>query len=315
MSFQIISDVTCDLSAPLRKEFNIGYIPGHISLPGGMEMASMLDWNAYGEYSDGSADVFYANLMKNPDAFKTAPCNVKEIFEFFSEYAEKGEEVLMTCISSGMSGTYSFACEARRMVLETHPNAKIRIVDTRRYSVCNGLMCIYASIMRAKGKSLNETADYLEENRLRFHQMGWHDNLSFVAKKGRINHSTAFMGRLIGIKTLGECSPSGMTTVIGKVKGTKKAYHAVLEYIADTIQNPEEQIIVIGHSSRIVQAEELKKRIEARFHPKKVYIGDIFPACGANIGPGLIAAYYVGTPISDELEAEKKLMADIIARS
>lgn len=315
MSFQILSDVTCDLSAQLRKEYNIGYIPGHISLPSGVEVASKLEWDAYGEYSNGSADVFYANLMKNPDGFKTAPCNVQEIFEVFSRHAEKGEEVLMTCISSGMSGTYSFACEARKMTLEAYPEAKIRVVDSRRFSVCNGLMCIFASVMRAQGKTLDETADYLEENRLRFHQMGWHDNLSFVAKKGRINHSTAFMGRLVGIKTLGECSPSGMTTVIGKVKGTQKAYRAVMEYIADTIQNPEEQIIVIGHSSRIAQAEELKKQIENRFHPKAIYIGDVFPACGVNIGPGLVAAYYMGTPISDELEAEKKLMVDVIARN
>lgn len=314
MSFQIISDVTCDLSAQLREKYQIGYIPGHVMLPDGKEITTELDWDAFGEYAQGSGKVFYANLMKNPDGFKTSPCNVQEIYEVFKQYVQKGEELLMTCISSGMSGTYSFACQAREMVLEEYPDAKIRVVDSRRFSICNGLMCVHAAIMRDEGKTLDETADYLEENRLRFHQMGWHDNLSFVAKKGRITQSTAFMGRLVGIKTLGECSPSGMVTVIGKVKGTQKAYRATLEYMAETIENPEDQIIVIGHSDCEKLAEGLRERIEERFHPKAIHICEIYPACGVNIGPGMIAAYYMGMPISDELEEEKKKLAEIITR-
>jgi len=313
--FCIISESTCDLSEQIRTEFDIGYIPGHVLLPSGVQVAARLDWDAYESYSNGSAETFYANLMKDPDRFKTSPCNVQEIYEELLRRVEAGQGVLMTCISSKMSGTYSFACEARAKVLEVCPDAQIRIVDTRRYSVCNGLMCIYASIMRGQGKTLDEIADYLEQNRLCFHQMGWHDNLSFVAKKGRITHSTAFMGRLVGIKTLGECSATGMTTVIGKVKGTPKALRAVMEYIAQTIVRPEEQTIIIGHSSRLPGAEELKKLIEERFHPKAVYICDIFPSCGVNIGPGLAAAYYFGKPVSDDLAEERELLNNIVAQS
>lgn len=284
-------------------------------LPSGEEIYAHPSWEAYGKYAAGSAETFYQNLMKDPDSFKTSPCNVQEIYDALLPYAEAGQAVLMTCISSHMSGTYSFACNAREMILEKYPDAQIRIVDTRRYSICNGLMCIYASLMRDQGKTLDETADFLEENRFRFHQMGWHDNLSFVAKKGRITHSTAFMGRLIGIKTLGECSTTGMTTVIGKVKGEAKAYRTVMEYIAETIEKPEEQIILIGNSSRLANAETLKKQVEERFHPKKVYVCDIFPSCGINIGPGLVAAYYVGKPITDDLAQEKALLSDLIAKT
>ena len=312
--FHIIPDSTCDLNEELRKEYDILYTPGHVLLPSGEEVPAKMSWDAYGEFSNGSAETFYDNLMKDPDKFKTSPCNTEEVYELFVRYAREGEGVLMTTISSMMSGTYSFACEARERVLEEYPDAQIRVVDTRRFSVCNGLMCLYASLLRGQGKSLDEVADLLEDKRLCFHQMGWHDNLAFAAKKGRITHSKAFMGRLIGIKTLGECSSTGMTTVVAKVRGTAKAYRATLEYIARTIEKPEAQIIIIGHTARLENAQMFKTMIEERFHPRAVYIGDVFPSCGVNIGPGLVAAYYFGTPISEDLVEEKALIEGITAK-
>ena len=96
--------------------------------------------------------------------------------------------------------------------------------------------------------------------------------------------------------------------MLGKAKGSKKAYSALLSYIEGTIENPEEQIIFIAQTNRLPQAEEYKKMIEEKFHPKAVYIKDVFPSCGINIGPGLMAAYYVGKPISKDLSFERELL-------
>ena len=52
---------------------------------------------------------------------------------------------------------------------------------------------------------------------------------------------------------------------------------------------------------------EYKKMIEEKFHPKAVFINDVFPSCGINIGPGLMAAYYMGKPISRDLSEERAL--------
>ena len=142
--------------------------------------------------------------------------------------------------------------------------------------------------------------------------MGWLDDLSFVAKKGRISQPKAFLGKLIGVKPLGEFGPCGVTTVIGKAKGEKSAYKAIIEYINQTIENPSEQIIIIANTSRKAQSEVLKSMIEESFHPKAIFINDVYPACGINIGPGLMAAYYVGKPISDDLSQEKELISRIL---
>ena len=45
--------------------------------------------------------------------------------------------------------------------------------------------------------------------------------------------------------------------------------------------------------------------LEEKFRPKQVIVIDLHPACGVSVGPGLMAAYYCGKPISKDLSEEK----------
>ena len=211
-------------------------------------------------------------------------------------------------MSSAMSGTYEFALKGREQALQEFPDTKIHAIDTLRFGPGCGLMAVRAAQLRDMGKSLDEVTTWLEENKCRFHQAGWLDDLSFVAKKGRVNHAAALMGTIVGIKPIGEFDYNGMTTVIGKAKGAKKAYAVLLEYIKATIEEPQEQMIFIAQTNRLAQAEKYKQLIEETIRPKEVRIIDVFPASGINVGPGLMAAYYTGKPISKDLKEEKELM-------
>ena len=300
-SFVILADATCDLSEEFQKEYDIGVIPGHIELPDGTEIPAFLKWEKY------SREDFYASLKKNPNGYSTSPANVAEFSAAMEPYAAENVGVLLLTISSGISGAFNFASQAREELLRKYPSADIRIVDSMRFGPGFGLMAVYASMLRSQGKTLAETAQWLEENKNRFHQAGWLDDLSFVAKKGRITQPKAFFGTLAGVKPIGEFDYNGLTTVLGKVKGAKTAYSVLLGYMEATIENPEEQIIFIAQTNRLPQAMEYKKMIEEKFHPKAVFVNDVFPSCGINIGPGLMAAYYMGKPISRDLSEERAL--------
>ena len=300
-SFVILADATCDLSEEFQKEYDIGVIPGHIELPDGTEIPAFLKWEKY------SREDFYASLKKNPNGYSTSPANVAEFSAAMEPYAAENVGVLLLTISSGISGAFNFASQAREELLQKYPSAEIRIVDSMRFGPGFGLMAVWASMLRAQGKTLAETTQWLEDNKNRFHQAGWLDDLSFVAKKGRITQPKAFFGTLAGVKPIGEFDYNGLTTVLGKVKGAKTAYSVLLGYMEATIENPEEQIIFIAQTNRLPQAMEYKKMIEEKFHPKAVFINDVFPSCGINIGPGLMAAYYMGKPISKDLSEERAL--------
>ena len=300
-SFVILADATCDLSEEFQREYDIGVIPGHIALPDGTEIPAFLKWEKY------SREDFYASLKKNPNGYSTSPANVAEFSAAMEPYAAENVGVLLLTISSGISGAFSFASQAREELLQKYPSAEIRIVDSMRFGPGFGLMAVWASMLRAQGKTLAETTQWLEDNKNRFHQAGWLDDLSFVAKKGRITQPKAFFGTLAGVKPIGEFDYNGLTTILGKVKGAKTAYSVLLGYMEATIENPEDQIIFIAQTNRLPQAMEYKKMIEEKFHPKAVFINDVFPSCGINIGPGLMAAYYMGKPISKDLSEERAL--------
>jgi len=301
MSFKIMADATCDLTKELSEKYDIITVPGHLVFPEGKEVRAFLDWETV------PRDEFYTDLKKRPDEYSTSPANVDEFAEYMEAAAKDGFDMIVMTISSGISGAFGFATKAKEQVEQKY-GVKIKVIDTLRFGPGFGLMAIYASQLRAEGKSIDEVCAWLEENKNRFHQAGWLDDLSFVAKKGRLTHAKAFFGTLAGVKPIGEFDYNGLTTVLGKAKGSKKAYSALLSYIEGTIENPEEQIIFIAQTNRLPQAEEYKKMIEEKFHPKAVYIKDVFPSCGINIGPGLMAAYYVGKPISKDLSFERELL-------
>ena len=300
--FVILADSTCDLPESFQGQYDIQIIPGHIVFPDKQDVPAFLSWDRI------SREEFYDQLKKDPLGFSTSPPNIAEYAQAFRQHAEAGVPVLCLTLSSGLSGACGFAMAARNEVLEQLPQAKIEIVDTLRFGPAVGLMAVHASIMRSEGRDIDAVVAYLEENKNRFHQAGWLDDLSYVARKGRLTHAQAFFGTLVGVKPIGEFDYNGLTTVIGKVKGAKSAYAALLNYICQTITEPEDQIIFIAQTNRLEQAKAYKTMIEEQLKPKAVYIHDVFPACGINIGPGLMAAYYIGKPISSDLSEERAII-------
>ena len=105
----------------------------------------------------------------------------------------------------------------------------------------------------------------------------------------------------------------GMAQVLGKFKGKKAAFDGVLSYMKGTIENPQEQIIFVAHSNREQAAQVLAQRIREEFSPREVIVNHIGMSCGASIGPGLCAAFYLGKPISEDMEEETRLMNAILA--
>lgn len=306
--FVILADVTCDISKEFRKEYDIELIPGHFSTPDGKEHVGDCSWDEI------DRDTFYKELKKNPSGFQSAPASVEEFRLVFKSHAEKGEAMIAISISGSMSATYTFMNSAKEQVLKEIPDAEIYICDSRRFGPVTGLMCIYLSELRKEGKSAKEAFDWLEANKNRFHQTGWMDDLSFVAKKGRITHAKAFFGNLIGVKPIGEFDYNGMTTVIGKGKGEDKTMQLLLEYMARHIEEPEKQLIFIATSNEHKQAEKFKELIINKFHPKGAYVCDVYSNCGINVGPGLMAAYYYGKPISEGLLEETAVMKELLAK-
>lgn len=306
--FVILPDSTCDLCEEARNNVGmVDYIPGHAHFSDGRDITTRLDW------SEISREEYYKTLSNKKMKVTTAPPSPAEFHDAFEKYAKEDIGVISISLSSKISSTYNFAKNAANEVMKSYPNAKIHCVDSFRMSGAIGLLTYYAFQMKNEGKSYDEIVSWLEENKVKVHQMGPIDDLIFVARRGRISMGKAIFGSFAGVKPMGDCNADGYTTVLTKAKGINKALDITVEYVKQTAVDIESQCLFIAHSNREQYALNLKEKLSS-LNPKKIYVSDVYPACGGNIGPGMIGVYYIGEPISNDLSVEKETMSKITGK-
>ena len=305
--YVILTDSSTDLTKDLRERFGIDdYLPGNITFPDGHTEDSTLDWENI------SPQDFYTSMSK--DSMYTTGIKNLEIQEaFFEKYLKQGKDILSISLSHALSNTYDSCRKAAQNLMEKYPDRKIICVDSLRYSGGDGLLCSFAGEMKKEGKSLEEVAEWLENNKHRCHQTGTVDDLKFLAKMGRCSNVSAFMGSLINIKPLAEFNRDGMNQIITKVTGYKKLFTAMIEYMKATIE-PEPKRIFVSHSFRKAQWLQLQELIRENFPTAEIIPTTVNMANGSSIGPGMVVTFYMGKEISEGLVEETKLLEEIKAK-
>ena len=305
--YVILTDSSTDLTKDLRERFGIDdYLAGNITFPDGHTEDSTLDWESI------SPQDFYTSMSKD-SMYTTGIKNVEVQEAFFEKYLKQGKDILSISLSHALSNTFDSTRKAAQNLQEKYPDRKIICVDSLRYSGTDGLLCSFAGEMKKDGKSIEEVAEWLENNKHRCHQTGTVDDLKFLAKMGRCSNVSAFMGSLINIKPIAEFNRDGMNQIITKVTGYKKLFAAMIEYMKATIE-PEPKRIFVSHSFRKAQWLQLQELVRENFPTAEIIPTTVNMANGSSIGPGMVVAFYMGKEISEGLAEETKILEDIKAK-
>ncbi len=306
-NFVIIPDTSSDLIKPLRERFDIpDYVSGVVNFPDGRSEPADLDWEKYNPVD------FYNSMKDKKTLYTTASAPIGNIMEVFERQLSQGNDVLSISLSSALSGTYQACLKVKEELSAKYPDRKIICVDSKRYSTALALLIIMAAQKRSSGASIEETAEFVENTKHCIHQMGPMDDLFFLTKTGRISNFKAFFGTLVGINPMADFNRNGLAEVLCKVKGKNAAFDTTIQYMKETIINPEEHIVFVAHSNREQFANMLAERIKEEIKPKEIIINHVGVSCGCSIGPGLCAAFYYGKEISEDYQAEKDIMNSIL---
>ena len=306
--YVIISDSSIDLPKETRERFEIEFpIPGKIIYSDGRIEDADSDWER-----STPKDYFEGELKKG---IKTSLPNQYEITSRLEPFFEQGLDILAIVLSSGISGTYSAFITAGEELMAKYPERKIIVVDTLRYSSAIGLLCIDASINRANGMSLEENAEAINKKKLTVHQCGILDDLKFLARNGKITGFKAFMGTMVGIKSIADFSnETGQPFPLGTARGYKRAFAVIEKYVQVTSGTTKGKLFVVEHSMRPELADKLKAIIEENFEPGEVFMTRCGQTNGSAIGPGLATILYFGDqPISEGVQREVTLFKEISA--
>lgn len=288
--YVIFTDSCSDLGQDLRKEMNIEYLQMR-AIHNGIDVPASLDWDLY------SVTEMY-DWMRNGEDVKTNLIPMSEFINKWTPFLEKGMDILYISCSSALSGSISVSLLAKETLLETYPDAKIICVDSLGGSMTEGLIVYNAALRKQEGMNIEEVAQWVENNKLKFNQFATVETLTYLKKSGRIKTSTAFFGNIFKVKPIFISDAHGNNYTIKKAKGRKASLEELVMGIKETIENPQDQIVFIGHAEDLEAAKYLEQRIKEEVNPKGVYINYIGPIVGITCGPGTLGVFCYGKEVT-----------------
>ncbi len=248
----------------------------------------------------------YYEQIKNGKVIRTSLVNADLFMEAFRPTLESGRDVLYVGLSSGVSGTFQAACMAAEALMEEFPERKIRTVDSLGASLGVGLLACRGADLRTEGKSLDEAADTLNDEKLRLCEFFTVGSLEYLRRSGRVSAATAAIGSVLNIKPLLYGDYEGHIVSCAKHRGRKRVTDAIVEKYQKLAVNAENRRVFISHGDCADEAEALGKRISAIAKPKELVICPHEPFTGAHVGPGMLALYFMGTA-RDEVKERKEV--------
>ena len=285
--FRLLTDSTADLPASLVEELDLQVYP----------MAFVLEEKAYRDYPDGrelDIHAFYESL-RHGKMSSSSQINQQQMVDWVSPFLENGEDVLYLAFSSGLSGTYQSARLAQEELRERFPDRTFTVVDSLCASMGEGLLAYYAAAMRQQGCTLEETAAWLEKDKLRLCHWFTVDDLHHLKRGGRVSPATAVVGTLLNIKPVLHVDDDGHLIPMEKVRGRRQSLEALVRHMKETIENPEEQMIFISHGDCPQDAEYVAGRIRETMTVRDIRIHTIGPVIGTHSGPGTVAVFFLGS--------------------
>jgi DegV family protein with EDD domain len=228
-------------------------------------------------------------IKSTPKTSQPSPGIFKTIFE---EALKSGGDIICITISSGISGTYNSAIQAKKIFKEEEQE-KIFILDSFNADTSEGLLAIKAAELAEEGKRGEEILKIITSLSEKTFLFGMIDSPDWLEAGGRINHPLALIisqMQKIGMRPIlsmknGVIKPSNLKM---QANDTASALFKQTESIIKKgIEEGKNYKIGISHADSIEEAEKLKKLFEENYPQIKVEFVSITGAViGSHVGPG-----------------------------
>lgn len=181
------------------------------------------------------------------------------------------DEIFVTTITSGLSGSYNSAMVAKQQYEDDNPGKKVFVVDSLSAGPEIGLIIFKLRDLILEGKDFEtisqEIMEYKKKTMLSFSL----ENLANLANNGRVNPAVAKIVGFVGIRLVGRASIEGTLQPTDKSRGERKALITIMNnmkkygYIGGRV--------LIDHCQNPDAAEELKAMLQTEFMDADIQIG------------------------------------------
>lgn len=252
-----------------------------------------IDGETYEDMSGLSSKEFFQKLREGRQAV-TTQVNPEEAKEKLEPFLRDGKDVLHLGFSSGLSGTCNSMKIAAEELKEKYPDRKIIVIDTLCACLGEGLLLYYALKLKNDGKSIDEVAQWVEENKLHICHNVTVDDLNHLQRGGRVSKTAAVLGTMVQIKPIIHMDDNGKLQVIGKERGRRKSINKIVNMAVEQSEGWDNDIVMITHGDCIEDAEYLAGLVREKMGIENILINNIGTVIGSHTGPGVLAVFCMG---------------------
>ncbi len=272
----VVCDSTAYLPVELVASCEIHTISLYVSVDGEQEPEA--------EISDYGA--FYERLRGSEGGATTSQPSVGDFVSVYEPLLAEGRDVVSIHISSGISGTFEAAGQARdRLVAEGKGGERIHLFDSRTACGGMGFSALAAAAAARAGGGAEEVLARARQAREELKMWFAIDTLEYLRRGGRIGGARAWIGSALKIKPI--LTLEEEITPVERVRTRARS----LERLRDYARQRHEAGLdawVIQHIQDFETASALADDCREIFACEPVYVSEIGPVIGAHVGPGLI---------------------------
>ena len=273
---KIVVDTSADMPEELREKYDIGLI----------SFMSVFGEESYVAGVELSNEEFYKKLTESDKIPTTAQTPFGDMYDSLLELAKAHKTVIYFTISSKASGQFQTANLVREEIMEEYPEADIRLVDTKTFSLYIASAAVLAAELVKEGKNADEIIEKCKQ-----HMDSWKcfllvDTLKYLEKGGRINKATAIVGTMLDIKPILTVE-DGLVGSMDKLRGKKKLIDKLIEKIEEDSDFDSENPKFMVVQSDDEKGQSVLEKLKEKFGDDCIDMYSEFgPIVGTHVGPG-----------------------------
>lgn len=270
MAYRIVTDGSCDLPVEFWSKMDLTVVPFYVSFD---------SVNYEKEIADIPIRDFYNKMVADSKTYpKSSMPSVQDYIDAFTPLVKGHFDIICICITTKFSGSLQSATNAKNMLLEEYPDAKITVIDSTIDTVLQGIYVLEAVKMQQNNVPYEDAVAELESikdtGRI-FFTVG---SLDYLSHGGRIGKLSGLTGNLLGIRPIitlkeGEIHNSGISR--GRNKSLEKVKELLLQYLQENQKAMDDYSLCIGFGYDIEEAKSFRDETIAFLSSHGYQLNDI----------------------------------------
>jgi DegV family protein with EDD domain len=285
---KLVTDAAANLTPEKAAELGVEVVPFQVTFMG----------KTYKDGKDLRPADLYRMYIENPNEYvSTSQPSVGDFVEAYNKISN--EEILSVHLSSGLSGSYSSAEHAARMV----PNPNITVVDSFTVGPALGWMVEVAARGIKLGWNKERILAAMQQVKDNTITMVSFSDMKYLTHSGRINHLKGIFGSHLKIKPIiGMNKEDGRYYNVGQDMTVSRAVQKMVGKVQERFGNQKLRVQLM-HGSNLPDLEKLRSAVHGVINAVEDQLVTATLVLGAHAGPTVIGLAAAPQSVFDSIFA------------